>query len=121
MLKRALEALPKAEKSQMLSSYGVLLYKYDRCDQGRTVFEDLLSKLPKRLDLWNVYVDQETKLGHFDFVRSLFKRMVELKVNVNKIKGIFKKWLVFEDAHGNETTVKEVEEMVQDYITRLSS
>ena len=121
VLKRALEMLPKAEKSQMLTSYGVLLYKYDRCDQGRTVFEDLLSKLPKRLDLWNVYVDQETKLGHYDFVRSLFKRMVELKVNVNKIKGIFKKWLVFEDAHGNETTVKEVEEMVQDYITRLSS
>ena len=68
-----------------------------------------------------MYVDQETKLQHFDFVRSLFKRMVEVKVGVNKIKGIFKKWLAFEDAHGDDESVKNVEERVQEYINRLSS
>ena len=121
ILKRALASLPKNEKTHMLTSYAILLYKYNQFDQGRTIFEDLLSKLPKRLDLWNVYVDQETKLQHFDFVRSLFKRMVEVKVGVNKIKGIFKKWLAFEDAHGDDESVKNVEERVQEYINRLSS
>lgn len=121
ILKRALASLPKNEKTHMLTSYAILLYKYDKFDQGRTIFEDLVSKLPKRLDLWNVYVDQETKVNHFDFVRSLFKRMVEVKVSVNKIKGIFKKWLAFEDTHGDENSVKEVEEKVQEYISRLSS
>lgn len=121
ILKRALASLPKNEKTHMLTSYAILLYKYNQFDQARTIFEDLLSKLPKRLDLWNVYVDQETKLQHFDFVRSLFKRMVEVKVSVNKIKGIFKKWLGFEDTHGDEESVKNVEEKVQEYINRLSS
>ena len=118
ILKRALASLPKNEKTHMLTSYAILLYKYDKFDQGRTIFEDLVSKLPKRLDLWNVYVDQETKVNHFDFVRSLFKRMVEVKVSVNKIKGIFKKWLASEDTHGDENSVKEVEEKVQEYISR---
>lgn len=47
--------------------------------------------------------------------------MVEVKVGVNKIKGIFKKWLAFEDAHGDDESVKNVEERVQEYINRLSS
>ena len=121
ILKRALSVLSKNEKSHMLTSYAVLLYKYGKFDQGRTIFEDLLSKLPKRLDLWNVYVDQEIKVDHVEFVRSLFRRMVEIKTSVNKIKGVFKKWLAFEDQHGDEESVKKAEEMVQEYINRLTA
>ena len=120
ILKRSLTVLNKNEKTMMLKNYAVLLYRYHHIDEGRTVFEDLLSKLPKRHDLWNVYIDQETKAGNFDFVRSLFKRMVEIKTSVNKVKSIFKKWISFEDAHGDEKTVAEVEAMVQEYINRLS-
>lgn len=121
VLKRALGSLKKNEKTQMLSGYAVLLYAYDFADQGRTVFEDLVDKLPKRLDLWNMYVDQETKKKNYDYVRGLFKRMTGLKMNVNKVKGVFKKWLTFEDAHGSEKTVAEVEGLVQEYINKLTA
>lgn len=121
VLKRALGSLKKNEKTQMLSGYAVLLYSYDFADQGRTVFEDLVDKLPKRLDLWNMYVDQETKKKNYEYVRGLFKRMTALKMNVNKVKGVFKKWLTFEDAHGSEKTVAEVEELVQEYINKLTA
>ena len=61
------------------------------------------------------------KAEHYEFGRSLFKRMVDLKISVNKVKGVFKKWLAFEDAHGDEKHVTEVEEMVQEYINRLTA
>ena len=121
VLKRAQAVLKKNEKVRMLSSYAILLYKYNQPDQGKTIFEDLVSRLQKRLDLWNLYVDHEVKAEHYEFVRSLFKRMVDLKISVNKVKGVFKKWLAFEDAHGDEKHVTEVEEMVQEYINRLTA
>ena len=121
VLKRALGSLKKNEKTQMLSGYAVLLYSYDFADQGRTVFEDLVDKLPKRLDLWNMYVDQETKKRNYEYVRGLFKRMTLVKMNLNKVKGVFKKWLTFEDAHGSEKTVAEVEGLVQEYINKLTA
>ena len=121
VLKRALAALKKNEKTQMLSGYAVLLYNYDHGDQGRTVFEDLVDKLPKRTDLWNMYIDQETKQKNYDYVRGLFKRMTALKINVNKVKAVFKRWLTFEDAHGDEKSVAEVEGLVQEYINKLTA
>ena len=51
----------------------------------------------------------------------LLKRMTGLKMNVNKVKGVFKKWLTFEDAHGSEKTVAEVEGLVQEYINKLTA
>ena len=120
-LKRAQEAVGKSEKARLLSGYAILLYRYGQSDQGRTIFEDLVSTLKNRLDLWNLYVDQETKAGNVEYVRGLFGRMVELKMSVNSAKRVFKKWIAFEDAHGDEEHAAKVEEIVQQYIDRLTT
>lgn len=45
-------------------------------ERGRTIFEGLMASYPKRLDLWNVYVDKEIKAGQLDAARNLLERMV---------------------------------------------
>ena len=120
-LRRAQEAVGRSEKARLLSGYAILLYRYKQRDQGRTIFEDLVSSLKNRLDLWNLYVDQETKAGNVEYVRGLFGRMVELKMSVNSAKRVFKKWIAFEDAHGDEEHAAKVEEIVQQYIDRLTT
>lgn len=45
-------------------------------ERGRSVFEGLMASYPKRLDLWNVYVDKETKAGDVRAARNLLERMV---------------------------------------------
>ena len=120
-LKRAQEMVAKSEKARLLSGYAILLYRYKQGEQGRTIFEDLVSTLKNRLDLWNLYVDQETKAGNVEYVRGLFRRMVELKMSVNNAKRVFKKWVAFEDVHGDEEHAAKVEEIVQQYIDRLTA
>lgn len=120
-LRRAQEAVGASEKARLLSGYAILLYRYKQNDQGRTIFEDLVSTLKNRLDLWNLYVDQETKAGNVEYVRGLFRRMEGLKMSVNSAKRVFKKWIAFEDAHGDEEHAAQVEEEVQRYIDRLTA
>lgn len=45
-------------------------------EQGRIIFEGLMASYPKRLDLWNVYVDKEIKGGDVRAARNLLERLV---------------------------------------------
>lgn len=40
------------------------------------MFEGLMASYPKRLDLWNVYVDKEVKAGDIRAARNLLERLV---------------------------------------------
>ncbi|KAK8791929.1 hypothetical protein WA158_005306 [Blastocystis sp. Blastoise] len=119
LLKQSLLLLPSNNKVRMLSGYGVILYKYDSYDKARTIFEDLISKYPKRLDLWYIYIDQEIKKNNLQYVRSLYTRLIEVKLNVNRIKSIFKRWISFEEDKGDEEHVTFVENKVKEYIQKL--
>lgn len=51
-------------------------FEHGSVERGRSVFEGLMASYPKRLDLWNVYVDKETKTGDVRAARNLLDRMV---------------------------------------------
>lgn len=76
------------------------------------MFEGLLSKWPKRLDLWNVLLDLE--MGHGEGeemlgrVRGVFERIVKGKLNGRKAKWVFKRWLEFEEGEGNARGAERV-------------
>lgn len=40
------------------------------------MFEGLMASYPKRLDLWNVYLDKEIKAGDLRAARNLLERLV---------------------------------------------
>ena len=91
-------------------------YSHGSADRGRTIFEGLVSSYPKRLDLWNMYVDQEVKAGHIEDARHLLDRMCTLNLSVQKVKSVFKKYLRLEMQYGDEATVQQVKQKAQEYV-----
>lgn len=92
-------------------------YAFGSAERGRTVFEELLARHgSKRLDLWNVYLDQEAKAGFAQHARGLFQRLVSLKLSSRAVKGVFKKWLAFEKAHGSAKDQAAVRDRAREYV-----
>ena len=78
----------------------------------------LLSTYPKRLDVWNVYLDQEISTNNLDSARRLFNRVITLKLSSKKMKSMFKKYLRFEAEHGDAAGVARVKELAEEYVAR---
>ena len=56
--------LPRRKHVATILKFALLEFKHSASPElGRTMFEGLLSSEPKRLDLWNVYIDQEVSSG----------------------------------------------------------
>lgn len=53
----------------MISKFAQLEFKHGFPERGRTLFEGILSNYPKRVDIWNIYVDMETKVGDTEIMR----------------------------------------------------
>lgn len=69
LLQKSLKALPKHEHVQTIVKFAQFEFKYGEPERGRTVLEGVLSNYPKRLDLWNIYLDMEIKTNDADVAR----------------------------------------------------
>lgn len=135
LLPRALQALPSHTHVDITSKFGQLEFRSSNGDveRGRTVFEGLLSSFPKRIDLWNVLLDLEIKVGDANQVRRLFERVLGLghgvamdgtktgtkrKVKDKQAKFLFKKWLAFEEKVGgrDDKMVDDVKARAAEYV-----
>jgi len=47
----------------LISKFGMLEFKYGQPENGRTMFEGIVSNYPKRMDIWSIYMDMEVKYG----------------------------------------------------------
>ncbi|KAL2011206.1 hypothetical protein VTN00DRAFT_3924 [Thermoascus crustaceus] len=145
LLPRALQSLPKHTHVETTSKFGQLEFRSKNGDveRGRTVFEGLLSSFPKRVDLWNVLLDLEIKVGDKEQVRRLFERVLGIsnakkkgaapaagaddgkrKLKPKQARFFFKKWLAFEEKiaaqeSGNEKMVEEVKARAAEYVKSL--
>lgn len=61
-------------------------FEYGSIERGRSIFEGLMASYPKRLDLWNVYLDKEVKAGELRAARNLLERLVSLIVTGSKVE-----------------------------------
>ena len=43
---------------QALSQAALAYYRSELAEQGRNILDSVLRSYPKRLDLWNLYIDQ---------------------------------------------------------------
>ncbi|CAH7665869.1 hypothetical protein BY996DRAFT_4590878 [Phakopsora pachyrhizi] len=121
LLSRSLKSLPARKHIKTITKFAQLEFKNDGdIERGRTLFEGLVATYPKRLDLWNVYIDQEVKVkSHVEVIRALFMRMTSLKQNPKRTKSVFRKWLQYEKRNGNEKGEKEVIERAKNYVESL--
>ncbi|KAL8715383.1 MAG: hypothetical protein Q9220_000716 [cf. Caloplaca sp. 1 TL-2023] len=121
-LPRALQSLPPHTHLQLTSKFAHIEFTSPSGDpeRGRTVFEGLLSTFPKRLDLWNVYLDLEIKLADKKRVRGLFERVTKLDVKARKMKFWFKKWETWEKEKGDEKGMEKMKKIAQEYVSRVA-
>ncbi|KAJ5952686.1 RRNA biogenesis protein RRP5 [Penicillium vulpinum] len=139
LLPRALQSLPAHTHVETTSKFAQLEFRSANGDveRGRTVFEGLLSSFPKRIDLWNVLLDLEIKVGDAEQVRRLFERVLGLqsgkkgpvsvdaskKLKPKQARFLFKKWLSFEEGlaaeNGDEKMVEEVKARAVTYVKAL--
>jgi rRNA biogenesis protein RRP5 len=77
VLQRALQSLPKDQHVALITKFGILEFKNGQPENGRTMFEGIVSSYPKRMDIWAVYMDMEVKYGGSENkaqARHLFER-----------------------------------------------
>lgn len=66
---------------QVISKFAQLEFKLGDAERGRTIFEGIIDSYPKRLDLWFVYIDMETKQRNVAAVRALFDRVLAQRLS----------------------------------------
>lgn len=101
----------------VIASFATLEYKEGSAEVGRALFEDVLSSYPKRIDLWERYLDQELRLGQAERLRALFDRMTALPLSLKQTKHFFKRYLLFETEHGSLERVAYVKQRAADFVT----
>jgi rRNA biogenesis protein RRP5 len=121
--KRALLSLKPYKHVETMSKFAQLLFEYGSAEKARTVFDGLLLKYPKRLDLFFVYADKEVKHGDVEVARALFARVANLndetlkmKLSDKQMKRFFKKWFTFEETHGTLETQERVKDAARAFV-----
>ena len=121
LLSQALQSLiVPAKRIELMIHYASLHYKYDKKEQGRTVFEALIKEHPKRSDIWLVYLDKEAAYPDSKFI---FKKCLEKDHKSKVLKQVVAKYLDYEKKHGSkddlEKAMKYVSELMKTKIQKL--
>lgn len=122
LLPRALQTLPKFTHFDITLKFAQLEFKSANglAERGRTIFEGLISSFPKRVDLFNVLLDLEMKVGDQDQIRGTFERIFSggRKLKAKQAKYFFKRWLSFEEAKGDGRRVEEVKARAAEWVRK---
>jgi len=101
LLSQSLKLLEKRKHVKTITKFAQMEYNLGDSERGRTIFEGVVESHPKRLDLWSMYLDMEATKGDLGRVRSLFERMLSLKISQYKARSLFKRWLALEVSSGD--------------------
>ena len=123
--KQSIRSLAPHKHVETISKFAQLEYEFGSPERARTIFDSLLDKYPKRIDLLFVYVDKEVKHGDVDTARRLFSRTIDpnigqkkKKYNDKQMKSLVKKWYRMEDDHGDEESQMQVKVAAQEFVER---
>lgn len=120
VLAKALQVLPKRSHVEVVRKFAQLEFSEGEPEQGRSLFEGLLSDVPKRLDIWNVYIDQEIKHGDKKKAEELFERVSARKLTKKQAKFFFGKWLSYEDKNDDAKASDYVKAKAAEYAQKLA-
>lgn len=86
LLPRSLKSLDRAQHVEMTQKMAVLEFRHGDAERGKTLFEGIVDRHPKKLDVWSVYIDQVAKTGDVQGVRGLFDRLLAMKQNTKRAR-----------------------------------
>ncbi|KAK0544021.1 rRNA biogenesis protein rrp5 [Tilletia horrida] len=116
LLSRAQQSLPKSRHVELVKSFALAEFAVGEPERGRTLFEKLVDSHPKKLDLWWLYTDQETKAGNVPAARSIYERVLALPLSVKQGKAVLKKWHAFEQKYGTPADAQRVMKKAQSFV-----
>lgn len=109
---RAQQRLPSRLVREFTKQFALLEYELGNPERGRTLFEALVDAAPKRVDIWNIYIDQEIKQGDEAKFSALFERALQQRISMKQAKFFFKKWI--EVSSDQEYVKSRAREYVED-------
>jgi len=128
LLKRSLQSLCQTKHVEVMSKFAQMEFELGSPERGRTIFNALLQKHPKRMDLLFVNIDKEVKNGDIAKARSLFDSVVKpvsndrkFKFSDKQMKSLFKKWYRMEEEHGDEESQDRVKEEARAFVAKSNS
>ncbi|KAE9408289.1 U3 snoRNP-associated protein Rrp5 [Gymnopus androsaceus JB14] len=121
LLSRALQSLEKRKHLKTISRFAQLEYKLGEPERGKTLFEGIIDSHPKRWDMWSVYMDMEAGQSDIQSLRSLFDRVLQLKLTSHKAKSFFKKWLELERRLGDEEGAEMVKQKAVEWTQKSNT
>ena len=118
LLLRATQSVPTYLHQQLTAKFAALEFQSAKGDteRGRTLFEGLIATFPRRWDVWDVFIDLEMAKGEYENARALFGRLEKMKMKKKRARIFFKRWLRFEEEHGDETAVEKVKAKAAKYV-----
>ncbi|KAL7675714.1 hypothetical protein ACOME3_001981 [Neoechinorhynchus agilis] len=85
--------LKPSDQVDLICRCAFLEFQHGDGNQGKVLFEKLISTYPKRLDVWSVYISGLLKKGESRAGRIVFDRLMELKpMKEKKLEGIKKQF-----------------------------
>jgi rRNA biogenesis protein RRP5 len=129
LLRRSLQSLPEYKHVETMSKFAQLEFEFGSPERARTIFDGILLKHPKRLDLVFVFADKEVKHGSMQMARSLFEKIVnprgdnshKSKLSDKQMKSLFKKWYILEEEHGTPETQEHVKDAAKAFVGRATA
>ena len=120
LVPRSLQSLERRKHIKALTAYTLSEYKLGDVEHARTLFETLVERYPKRLDLWWQYIDQEARLENISGVRMLMERAMTSRSNSTKqTKALLQKWLVLEKRIGDARGVQAVLDRAREFVASV--
>ncbi|ODQ81552.1 hypothetical protein BABINDRAFT_159828 [Babjeviella inositovora NRRL Y-12698] len=116
LLAKALQVLSKQEHIDVVRKFAVLEFAKGDPEQGRSLFEGIVSEKPKRADIWNVYIDQEIKKDNKEKAEGLFERVLSRKLSRKVAKSLFGKWLALEEKKADDVAADYVRAKADKYV-----
>ena len=127
VLKRALLSLGSYKHVEATYRFASIEFEFGSAERARTIFEGLMDKHPKKLDLWFVYIDKEVKHGTLEAARRIFVKITGSEggrgVGIKKdksMKAVFKKWYEVEQRLGGEDDMEKVQQYAREYVEKSS-
>lgn len=117
VVSRAKQSLNNKEFTFFQIQKSIEEFKTGFLEKASTNFEKLISKSPKRTDIWFVYLDMMVKYNEdLAKVREVFDRAVGMNFKAKSMKTLFVKYLNFEKKKGEAKRVELVKKAASRFI-----
>ncbi|KAJ3447709.1 protein rrp5 [Anaeramoeba flamelloides] len=122
ILQRGMSFLPEKKHLKLLIRFALLEFHFGNPENGRKMFESILTNYPNKIEIWWVYISTEIGKQFIQQAQQLFERALEMQVSELNIKILLSQYLKFEKGCKNEEQEREkriehVNQLIDTYLS----